>query len=83
MKKDCSRLHSVYAGSGVQLGFHVIGTEGVLSGVQPPGLEADHTPPSSAELNARNCNLTSSHAFMNQRFIKDRGHLCITLFHSA
>jgi hypothetical protein len=45
--RDFSRLHSVKTGSGAHPAFHL----GALSrGVKQPGCEADHSPPSSAEV---------------------------------
>jgi hypothetical protein len=42
--------HRVQNGSGAQLAFYPMGTRGSFLGVKWPGREADHSPPSSAEV---------------------------------
>jgi len=51
---------------------------GVLSaGVEQPGLEPDHLPPSTAMLNARSYTSTPVHAFMEQCLIKHKKRFII------
>jgi hypothetical protein len=45
-----SLLHSVQTDSGAYPASYPIGTRGSFPGVKQPGREADHSPPSSAEV---------------------------------
>jgi hypothetical protein len=45
-----SLSHRVQTGSGAQPAFYPVGTGGGFRGVNQPGREADHSPPSSAEV---------------------------------
>jgi hypothetical protein len=46
-----SLLHIVQTGSGVHPTSYKMGTGGSFPGVKRPGREADHSPPTSAEVN--------------------------------
>jgi hypothetical protein len=48
--RDFSLLHSVQTGSGVHPASYPNGTVGFSPGVKRQGREADHSPPSSAEV---------------------------------
>jgi hypothetical protein len=51
MYSEFSYLHIVHTGSGADLALYPIGTSGFLPpGVKQPGREADHSPPTSAEV---------------------------------
>jgi hypothetical protein len=43
-------LHVVQTDSGVHPTSYAVGTGGSFPGVKPPGREADHSPPTSAEV---------------------------------
>jgi hypothetical protein len=45
--------HRVQNGSGAHPASHPMGTRGSFAGVKQPGREADHSPPSSAEVKKR------------------------------
>jgi hypothetical protein len=45
-----SLRHRVQTGSGAHPASYPVGTKGPLLGVKRPGREADHSPPSSAEV---------------------------------
>jgi hypothetical protein len=62
---DFSFRHRVLTGSGAQTAYYAMDTRGSIPGGKTTGHEADHSPPSSAEVkNAWNCNSTSQYAFM-------------------
>jgi len=49
-----------------------MGTRGYLLGVKRPGREADHSPPSSVEVNAWSYTATPKYAFMAWCLVKHR-----------
>jgi hypothetical protein len=48
--QEFSLLHVIQTGSGVHPTFYPLGTWGSFLGVKWPGREADHSPPTSAEV---------------------------------
>jgi hypothetical protein len=58
---------------------------GALSlGVKLPGREADHSPPSTAEIkNSWSYTTTPQHTFMLWSSVKTQGHLYLLSFHAA
>jgi hypothetical protein len=48
--KDFSLLRGVQTGSGSHLASHTMRIGGPFPGVKRPGLEADHSPPSSSDV---------------------------------
>jgi hypothetical protein len=48
--QDFSLLHNVQTGSKAHPASYPVGTGTISRGVKRPGLEADHSPPSSAEV---------------------------------
>jgi hypothetical protein len=72
--KDFSLSHHIQTGSGAHLASYPMGN-GILSpGVKRMGREADHSPPSSAEIKKEWSYIsTPLHVFMKRCLIKELG----------
>jgi hypothetical protein len=71
--------HRVQNGSGAHPASYPMGTRGSFPGVQRPGREADHSPPSSAEVkNAWSYTSTLQYAFMAWCLVKHRDNFSFT-----
>jgi hypothetical protein len=68
--QEFSFLHVVQTGSGVHPTFYPIGTGGSYPDLKRPGCEADHSPPTSAEVKKMWIyTSTPPYAFMAKRLI--------------
>jgi hypothetical protein len=79
---DFSLHHRNQIGSGAHSASYPMGTRGSFSGVKRPGREADHSPPSSAEVkNAYRYTFTPQYAFMAWCSFKVQGQLYLCIMH--
>jgi hypothetical protein len=76
-----SLRHRVQTGSGAHLSFSSLGTRGSFPGVKRPGRQAEHSPPSTAEVK-NVCGVIPplpQYAFMEWCSVKAQGRLYIYL----
>jgi hypothetical protein len=71
--------HHVQNGSVVHPASYLMDTRGSFPGVRRPGRGADHSPPSSAEVNEWSYTSTPQYAFMAWCSVKAQGQLYLYL----